>query len=27
MEEIEEDLDKIRRWYERVKARDWFGSP
>jgi hypothetical protein len=23
-EEIEQDLDKIRRWYERVVARDWF---
>jgi hypothetical protein len=23
-EEIEQDLDKIRRWYDRVKARDWF---
>src|SRR5438132_4328722 len=23
-EEIEQDLDKIRRWYERVRQRDWF---
>jgi hypothetical protein len=23
-EEIEQDLDKIRRWYERVRGRDWF---
>ena len=25
-EEIEQDLDKIRRWYERVLGRDWFGA-
>jgi hypothetical protein len=25
-EEIREDLDKIRRWYERVVARDWFDA-
>src|SRR5438128_3411975 len=25
-EEIEQDLDKIRRWFESVKARDWFGG-
>jgi hypothetical protein len=23
-EEIEQDLDKIRRWFERVRERDWF---
>ena len=23
-EEIEQDLEKIRRWFERVKERDWF---
>src|SRR5207302_10721606 len=23
-EEIEQDLDKIRRWYDRVRDRDWF---
>jgi len=23
-EEIEQDLDKIRRWYDRVRGRDWF---
>src|SRR5438445_2122867 len=23
-EEIEQDLEKIRRWYERVRDRDWF---
>ena len=23
-EEIEQDLDKIRRWYDRVRERDWF---
>ncbi|MGI9149708.1 MAG: Chromate resistance protein ChrB [Chloroflexota bacterium] len=23
-EEIEQDLDKIRRWFDRVKGRDWF---
>src|SRR4030088_3275444 len=23
-EEIEQDLDKIRRWFERVRDRDWF---
>jgi hypothetical protein len=23
-EEIEQDLDKIRRWYDRVRQRDWF---
>src|SRR5205085_6613460 len=23
-EEIEQDLEKIRRWYDRVRARDWF---
>lgn len=26
-EEIEQDLEKIRRWYERVRARDWFEAP
>lgn len=26
-EEMEQDLDKIRRWYERVRQRDWFGAP
>lgn len=26
-DEIEQDLDKIRRWYERVKERDWFEAP
>jgi hypothetical protein len=25
-EEIEQDLDKIRRWYERVRERDWFDA-
>ncbi|MBV9173329.1 MAG: hypothetical protein JOZ81_24965 [Chloroflexi bacterium] len=25
-EEIQQDLDKIRRWYERVRERDWFGA-
>src|ERR1700716_4200309 len=23
-EEIEQDLEKIRRWFEKVRARDWF---
>ena len=23
-EEIEQDLEKIRRWFDRVRARDWF---
>ncbi len=23
-EEIEQDLEKIRRWFDRVKSRDWF---
>lgn len=27
VEEIRQDLDKIRRWYEDVTARDWFDSP
>jgi hypothetical protein len=26
-EEIEADLDKIRAWFDRVQARDWFGAP
>lgn len=26
-EEIRQDLDKIRRWYERVVERDWFDAP
>jgi hypothetical protein len=26
-EEIEQDLDKIRRWYDRVRERDWFEAP
>jgi hypothetical protein len=26
-EEIEQDLDKIRRWYARVRERDWFEAP
>jgi hypothetical protein len=26
-EEIEADLDKIRAWFARVAARDWFGAP
>lgn len=26
-DEIEQDLDKVRRWHERVKERDWFGAP
>ena len=26
VEEIEQDLDKIRRWYDRVKERDWFAA-
>ena len=25
-EEIEQDLDKIRRWYARVQERDWFSA-
>jgi len=25
-EEIEQDLQKIRRWYERVRERDWFDA-
>lgn len=25
-EEIEQDLDKIRRWFARVRERDWFGA-
>lgn len=25
-EEIRQDLDKIRRWYDRVVERDWFSS-
>jgi hypothetical protein len=25
-EEIEQDLDKIRRWFERVQTRDWFDA-
>lgn len=25
-EEIEADLDKIRAWFDRVAARDWFGA-
>lgn len=25
-EEIEQDLDKIRRWFDRVRERDWFGA-
>ena len=25
-EEIEQDLEKIRRWYERVQTRDWFDA-
>lgn len=27
MEEIEEDLDKLTRWMEKVTARDRFGAP
>jgi hypothetical protein len=26
-EEIRQDLEKIRRWYDRVVERDWFGGP
>lgn len=26
-EEIEQDLDKIRRWFARVQERDWFEAP
>lgn len=26
-EEIRHDLDKIQRWFDDVKARDWFDSP
>jgi hypothetical protein len=26
-EEIRHDLEKIRRWYRRVLARDWFEAP
>ncbi|HET9016096.1 MAG TPA: Chromate resistance protein ChrB [Thermomicrobiaceae bacterium] len=25
-EEIAQDLEKIRRWYDRIVARDWFGG-
>lgn len=25
-EEIAQDLDKIRRWYQSVRERDWFGA-
>jgi len=25
-EEIRQDLDKIKRWYDRVVERDWFGA-
>jgi hypothetical protein len=25
-EEIEQDLEKIRRWFNQVKERDWFGA-
>lgn len=25
-EEIEQDLDKIRRWFDRVQERDWFDA-
>jgi len=27
VEEIRHDLEKIRRWFRRVVARDWFGGP
>jgi hypothetical protein len=27
VEEIRQDLDKIRRWFDDVAARDWFDSP
>lgn len=27
VEEIRQDLDKVRRWYDDVAARDWFDSP
>ena len=26
VEEIEQDLDKIRHWYDRVRERDWFAA-
>jgi hypothetical protein len=26
-EEIEQDLEKIRRWFARVRERDWFEAP
>lgn len=26
-EEIEADLDKIKTWFDRIVARDWFGAP
>jgi hypothetical protein len=26
-EEIEQDLDKIRRWHARTQERDWFAAP
>src|SRR3954468_1429158 len=26
-EEIEQDLEKIRRWFARVRERDWFDAP
>ncbi len=27
VEEIRHDLEKIRRWFRRASARDWFGAP
>jgi N-methylhydantoinase A/oxoprolinase/acetone carboxylase beta subunit len=27
VEEISQDLDKIRRWYDAVTRRDWFDTP
>lgn len=27
VEEIRHDLEKIRRWFRRAGARDWFGAP
>lgn len=27
VEEIRHDLEKIRRWFRRIVARDWFGGP
>jgi hypothetical protein len=26
-EEIRQDLEKLRRWFDKVQSRDWFGAP